>query len=132
MRGGWKRFGIYIGAVLALIAVAFVATRNEPNTAGLVIAQLVFIGGMSYLLTFLVWPRRVPQSDAHPSKQQPRTSRQTPGPRPQIDRRPAPVVSAQVEIDEAHLSESPTARMSRGRRPDRRPATAEIKWPAQR
>lgn len=138
MRGGWKRLGLYFVTVVALIAVVFVATRNEPTTVGLLAGQLVFIAGISYLLTFLVWPRRVPQSNAHPSKRPPRSPRtEIAGmPRPEFDRRPVAVIANRPAGSEpgsgVHIPEVPTARASRGRRPDRRPTTNEFKWPAQR
>lgn len=132
MRGGWKRFGLYLGVVCALVATVFVATRGEERTMGLVAAQVVFVGGMAYLLTFLVWPRR--QLQKH------RAERPTPTPsarqRPEVDRRPVAVIgnrpAGSKPGSQVHIPESPTNRGSRGRRPDRRQSTGEIKWPAQR
>jgi len=138
MRGGWKRFGLYLVVVAALIGLVVVATRGEPRTAALVAAQVLFVAGMSYLLTFIVWPRRVPRSAAQPSMQ----NRRPPGPstkkqpRPEVDRRPVAVINPRPAGSKpgsrVHIPESPTERGSRGRRPDRRQPTGEIRWPAQR
>jgi len=133
MRGGWKRFGLYVAAVISLVAMVFLATRGEPRTIGLVVAQVIFVGGMAYLLTFLVWPRRRPQER---SAEVPNVERAPKRPVADVDRRPVAVIgnrpAGSKPGSEVHYPESPTIRASRGRRPDRRQSTGEIRWPAQR
>lgn len=137
MRGGWRRFGLYIVAVLVLIGLVFVATRDESRTAGLVVAQVVFVGGMSYLLTFIVWPRRAAAPRPKAAKND--GARPTPGParpQPEADPRPVAVIgnrpAGSKPGERVHIPDVPTSRSSRGRRPDRRQPTGDFKWPAQR
>lgn len=135
MRGGWRRFGLYVVAVVALVSLVFVATRGNEQSASLVVAQIAFVGAMAYLLTFLVWPRPTPQSAAHPSKRAPRRV-VVDEPRPEMDRRPVAVIENRPAGSDpgsrVHIPEVPTSRGTRGRRPDDRQPTNEMRWPAQR
>lgn len=134
MRSGWVRLGTYVGMVIAVVAVVFVASRNEPRSASLLIGQIGAIGAVAWMLTFLVWPRRRPVSDAHPSR-----SSRRPGPVPEeaptSDDRPVVVIGHRAvgspPASEVHLREQPTVRSSRGRRPGPR-RQGEIRWPAAR
>jgi hypothetical protein len=135
MRRGWRRFGLFIASVAAVIAVVLLATNGEQRTTGLVAAQLVFIGGMSYLITFLVWPRRSPVSSAHPSTRAAR--RPVPDElSPAIDERPVLVIghrpAGSPPGSRVHIRDVPTVRSTRGRKPGERQPTGELRWPAQR
>jgi len=135
MRGGWSRFGLYVVAVASLIVLVFFATRGEPQTFVVITAQIAFVAVSAYLMTFVVWPRRTPQSAAHPSKRAPGPTSRAAA-RPEIDRRPVAVIENRPAGSEpgsrVHLPEVPTSRANRGRRPDDRQPTGEFRWPAQR
>jgi hypothetical protein len=134
MRGGWRRFGLFIAAVVALVVLVSLATQGEERTLGLVLAQLGFISGMSYLVTFLVWPRRT-RSPAHPSMRATRRTQVPDEPSPDLDPRPVLVIgnrpAGSQPASRVHVPESPTSRSARGRRPDDRQPTGEMRWPAQ-
>ena len=135
MRGGWKRFGLYVLAVSTLIALVFFATRGEPRTIGLVAALVVFVACGAYLITFMVWPRRI-RVHAAPPLEAPAEPRVAGPPRAEPDRRPVAVIgdrpAGSKPGSRVHIPEAPTNRGNRGRRPDRRQSTGEIKWPVQR
>lgn len=135
MRRGWRRFGLFVMVVGSLVALVVFATQGQEQTAGMVVAQLLFIAGMSYLITFLVWPRRVPVSPSHPSVRAER--RPVPDePSPENDRRPVLVIgnrpAGSAPGSRVHVRDVPTARTSRGRKPGERQPTGELRWPAQR
>ena len=135
MRPGWSRFGLFVIAVGGLVAIVILATGREQQTPGLVAAQLLFIAGMAYLITFLVWPRRSSVSAAHPSVRAVR--RPVPDePSPEMDKRPVLVIgnrpAGSAPGSRVHVRDVPTVRNARGRRPDERQPTGELRWPAQR
>lgn len=135
MRRGWRRLGLFLLAVAGLISLVAFATNGDEQTASLVAAQLVFIAGMSYLLTFLVWPRRTPVSKAHPSvRSGPRPVPDEPS--PELDPRPVLVIGSRPAGSRpgsrVHLREIPTERGLRGRKPNERQQTGEFRWPVQR
>ncbi len=132
MRSGWKRFGAFGASVIALIAFVALATRDETRSAGLLAAQIGFIALVSYLVTFLVWPRKTHVSPAHPSRSA------QPGPvpdeaTPDPDVRPVLVIgdrpAGSRPGSRVHLRDSPTTRAARGRRPGPRGRAEEIRWP---
>ena len=129
MRTGWKRFGAFVVVVVALVALVELATRNEPRSASLLAIEIGFIAAMAYLVTFLVWPRRVPQVHGR----RPGVAVRTRAPRP--DARPVVVIgdrpAGSKPGSSLHLRDTPTTRAVRGRRPGPRPQ-AEIRWPAKR
>ena len=135
MRGGLKRFGLYVAAVAGLVGLVYFAAREEPRSLEIVLAQAIFIAGMSYLMTFLFWPRRVPHSAAHPSMREER-SHVPNEPRPEVDRRPVAVIgnrpAGSKPGERVHVAEAPMPRGTRGRRPDDRQPTGDFRWPAQR
>ena len=126
---------LFVAAVAAVITVVMLATKGEQRTAGLVTAQLVFISGMSYLITFLVWPRQSPVSSAHPSHRVARGP--VPDePRLNVDERPVLVIghrpAGSPPASRVHIRDIPTTRTARGRKPGERQPTGEFRWPAQR
>ncbi len=134
MRGGWSRFWLYMAVVAALVVVVVLATSGVQRSAGEVIAQVVFIGGMAYLITFVVWPRRT-VSPAHPAvrAKDMKKQRKAEAKKPQPDARPVVVIGSRPAGSKpgahVHARETPTARSSRGRRPSPRQATGEMRWP---
>jgi len=136
MRGGWRRFGLYIATVASLVAIITIATRGDGGGFNTVVAQLLFIGAIAYLLTFVVWPRRTRLSSQHPAiangGEVPR-----PGPRletPEPDQRPVmriePRPPGSHPASEVHARDRLAERPSRGRRPTQRQSTGEMRWPA--
>ncbi len=134
MRRGWRRLGLFVLAVAALVAVVVFATTKEEATPQLVAAEVLFIAGMAYLITFLVWPRRAPISRSHPSVNA--VARPVPDERiPESDKRPVLVIgnrpAGSLPGSRVHVRDLPTARGSRGRKPGERQHTGELRWPAQ-
>lgn len=137
MRSGWTRFGAFLGTVGALVALVVVATRDEQQTVALLIAEVLLIGGLAYMLTFLFWPRNRARhpSAAHPSHrvrsrpvpEEPRLRTRDPRPVLVIGDRPA----GSRPASEVHERDALTLRNARGRRPGPR-AQSEFRWPAQR
>ena len=114
--------------------LVLLATEGEERTTGLVAAQIVFIAGMSYLITFLVWPRKSPISQAHPSLRAARTP--VPDePSPRTDQRQVLVIGSRpagsAPGSRVHIRDTPTSRSTRGRRPGERQPTGELRWPVQ-
>lgn len=135
MRGGWRSFGLFVAAAISLVAVVSLATRDQERATEIVALQAAFIAAMAYLITFVVWPRRVPRSEAHPSYRKTRTA--VPNePSPELDERPVAVIgnrpAGSKPGSRVHVAEVPTSRGTRGRRPDNRQPSGEIRWPAQR
>ena len=135
MRRGWRRLGLFVLAVAGLVAVVILATSNEEPTPGLIVAEVLFIAGMSYLMTFLVWPRRLRVLASHPSVNAVR--RPVPQePSPESDKRPVLVIgnrpAGSPPASRVHVRDLPTARGTRGRKPNERQPTGELRWPAQR
>lgn len=135
MRRGWGRLGLFVLAVAGLVAVVTLATSAEETTAWVIAAEVLFIAGMSYLITFLVWPRRSPVSPAHPSVngvRRPVPDEQS----PETDKRPVLVIgnrpAGSAPGSRVHMRDLPTARATRGRKPGERQPTGELRWPAQR
>ena len=137
MQGKWKRFGAFLLAVVAIVAAITLGTRGQSLSTGEVIARVALVGVLSYLLTFLFWPRRsrrsvgqraVPQSSARPGT--PRADR------PVVDERPVAVIQPRPAGSRpgsrVHIPETPTERNPRGRRRDTRQAGRDFQWPAQR
>jgi len=134
MRGGWSRFGLYIVAVAALIAVVLTATTGAERSVGEVLAQVLFIGAVAYLLTFIAWPRRTPLSSNHPSMSGAKKAPASKDARPQPDKRPVVVIGPRPAGSrpgaEIHAIDDASERPSRGRRPSERQSTGEMRWPA--
>ncbi|MGI9606554.1 MAG: hypothetical protein ACR2P0_10490 [Acidimicrobiales bacterium] len=133
MRSGWKGLGVFALSVVGIVALVLVATRHEPRTSMLLLTQVGFIALMSYLVTFLVWPRKVMIPRSHPSRHTPpgdvpKERALGPDPRPVlvIGDRPA----GSRPGSSVHVRDTPTVRGARGRRPDPR-SRPEIRWPAQ-
>lgn len=135
MRGGWSRFGLYVAVVATLVVVVLFATSGAERGAGEVLAQLLFIGAMAYLLTFLVWPRRTGLSRRHPAMAPPSAtdSARSTRPTPDVDERPVLVIGPRPAGSrpgaEIHIRDTPVERPSRGRRPSERQVTGEMRWP---
>jgi hypothetical protein len=133
MRSAWKRLAVFVLIVAAVVAAVILATRSEARSAGLLTGQVVFVAIASYLLTFGIWPRRSPVSDAHPSRGRPSAVPEEPG--LAEDRRPVLVIGDRPAGSQpgssVHLRDNPTMRAARGRRPGPRP-NSEIRWPAGR
>ena len=133
MRSGWSRFGLYVIVVVALVVVVLTATTGAERSLGEAAAQLGFIAAMSYLLTFIVWPRRTRLSRQHhtqgASSQRAEPPRTKQAPRP--DQRSAtPGPKAPDARAEVHAREASVEKRSRGRRPSERQSTGEMRWPA--
>lgn len=126
---------MFVVTVCGLVALVVLATNGEERTTGLIAAQMLFIAGMAYLITFLVWPRRAPVSSAHPSVRAVR--RPVPDePSPETDKRPVLVIgnrpAGSAPGSRVHMRDVPTVRSTRGRKPGERQPTGELRWPAQR
>ena len=135
MRRGWRRLGLFVLAVAGLVAIVMYATYDEEPTSQLILAEILFIAGVAYLLTFLVWPRRAPVSASHPSVNGVR--RPVPDERAlETDKRPVLVIgnrpAGSPPASRVHVRDLPTARGPRGRKPGERQPTSELRWPAQR
>ena len=133
MRSAWKRLALFFLIVIALVALVIVATRSEPRSTALLLGQVGFLAVASYLLTFLVWPRRSRVSDAHPSHGRPSAVPEEPA--MVDDNRPVLVIgdrpAGSRPGSSVHWRDTPTMRAARGRRPGPRP-NSEIRWPAGR
>lgn len=136
MRRGWSRFGLYVIVVVVLVVVVLATTTGTERSVGEVVAQLVFIGGTSYLLTFIVWPRRTRLSRRHhtqvDSSKLIEARRTKQAPKPDQPSTPGPAVSqARAAAGaEVHAREASVEKRSRGRRPSERQSTGEMRWPA--
>ena len=75
MRSVWKRLAVFFVAVAVLLVLVLLATRNEDRTTGLVAMQALFIAVVSYLITFVVWPRKPLNSGAAAAAPGPRAKR---------------------------------------------------------
>ena len=135
MRSGWRRFGAFGVAVAGTIVLVVYTTRDEPQSTELLLTQIGFIAAVAYLVTFLVWPRRVHVSSAHPSRR--RVAPAVPPEPAMRDRDPRPVLvigdrpAGSRPGSRVHVRDTPTLRAARGRRPGPR-SQATIRWPIQR
>lgn len=133
MRSAWKRLALFFLIVIVLVALVVLATRTEPRSTLLLAGQIGFLAVASYLLTFVVWPRRTPVSEAHPSHGRPSAVPEEPG--LAEDGRPVLVIgdrpAGSRPGSSVHWRDTPTMRASRGRRPGPRPKD-DIRWPAGR
>ncbi len=134
MRGGWSRFWLYMTVVVGLVVVVVLTTSGSERNAGEVIAQVVFIGAMAYLTTFVVWPRRTALPSTVAAKVNQDSAEPVVEPRkPQPDARPVMVIGSRPAGSQpgahVHVRETPTARNARGRRPSPRQSTGEMRWP---
>ena len=144
MRGGWRRFGLYITVVAVLVAIVLIATRGSGGGFGLAAAQVFFVGVLAYLLTFFIWPRRTKLSSQHriiaesvdlvvdDPTTEPKMARREPAApeRPVRKVGPVPPVKNPRPAADSHARETPVQRSARGRRPSERQATGEMRWPA--
>ena len=136
MRPGWSRFGLYIAVVVLLVVIVVIATAGGGGGIGVIAAQLLFISAMAYLLTFVVWPRRTRLSSQHPAlaqaEDEPEMKALMASPKP--DNRPVmrinPRESGSHPAAEVHELDRLAERPSRGRRPNERQSTGEMRWPA--
>ena len=135
MRGGWRRFGLYIAAVAVLVVVVIAASGSDSGGFAVIAAQLFLIGTLAYLFTFVAWPRRARRGSQHRVSDEietPEELRSPAGPKPEKrpkttpDRLPAPLRAKA----EGHVPERLAERPSRGRRPTERQSTGEMRWPA--
>lgn len=136
MRGGWSRFGLYIAVVVLLVVIVVIATAGGGGGIEVIAAQLFFIGAMSYLLTFIIWPRRSRlsgRSDADrqtPQDAPPTSAKATPEPDQRPVMRIGPRKPGSHPAAEVHALDRLAERPSRGRRPTERQSTGEMRWPA--
>lgn len=130
--GKWKRFGVFTIAAIALVAAVALSTRGVERGVSDALLGVVLVGALTYLVTFVVWPRKdaLQRSD----QQRVRAVKRPVQPRP--DRRPVAVIEPRPAgsrpASRVHLPESPTARNSRGRRLDGRQSGRDFQWPAPR
>lgn len=135
MRTGWKRWVAFLGVVATLVAFVTFATWNETQSTGLLVTEVAFIAVVSYLVTFLIWPRQQRLSAAHPSRspepaavpEEPTFYDHDPRPVLVIGDRPA----GSRPATRVHIRDTPTLRGGRGRRPGPR-SGRDIQWPATR
>ncbi len=132
MRTGLKRWVGFLAVVSTLVAFVTLATWNEAQSTELLITEVAFIGVVSYLVTFLIWPRQHRSSPAHPSRSaQPAAVPPEPA---LLDHDPRPVLvigdrpAGSRPGSRVHLRDSPTMRSTRGRRPGPR-SHRQIQWP---
>lgn len=135
MRTGWKRWGAFLGIVALLVAFVTVATWNETQSSALLLTEVAFIAVVSYLITFLIWPRQLRVSRAHPSRSPAPPA--VPAEPALYDHDPRPVLvigdrpAGSKPGTRVHLRDTPTLRGGRGRRPGPR-SRRDIQWPASR
>lgn len=135
MRTGWKRWVAFLGTVSLLVAFVTLATWNETQSTALLVTEVAFIAVVSYLMTFLIWPRQLRHSRAHPSRSEAPSA--VPAERALYDHDPRPVLvigdrpAGSKPGTRVHLRDTPTLRSGRGRRPGPR-SRRDIEWPANR
>ncbi len=145
MKGKWTRFGAFAVAAACLVAAVVMVTRGEDQTTGQAWLSIVLIGVVAYLITFVVWPRRLMVERANEKKSAGAQTADTPQPskqsstskRPVVDERPVAVIQPRPAgsrpASRVHVAETPTARSPRGRRVgDRRSSEQDFRWPASR
>ena len=136
MRGGWRHFGLYIAVVALLVVIVSFASRGDGGGLSVVAAQLLLIGTLAYLLTFIVWPRRNRQSTQPTAlvDVDQGTDKGARVPTPESDQRPVMFIGPRDPgsrpASEVHAQDRLAERPSRGRRPTQRQSTGEMRWPA--